>query len=258
MTEDINLDMGPGTGEDSTFDDLFSAEPSGTPTEGEGAEEASGTPTEAEDAKTGEDAEEGGQAPAKEEKPPEAIEITFLGEKRRMPVAELTALAQKGLNYDHVAAELSLVDRYAEAAGMDRRKFFETMERQLSERELAKYTEGGVSREIAEKLVRLEADNRRRLAAEAETRKQQAQKDRFVALLREYPDAATNLPPEVAAAIGRGEEPLSAMRAWENRELRAKLSAKEQAAAAKAKNPGSVAGSAPEAPADEFMSGFGL
>ena len=193
--------------------------------------------------------------------------VQLYGREQEMTVPELAAAAQKGLDYDHVRAQLDaaqqalpalrMVEQYAAANGMTAAQYLQLAEQNVHRQAVEQLMQKGVPEETARELV----DERRKLDAErriiaplvqrmnAEEARKRA-KDPWLEVTREYPNV-TALPESVMLSVQRGERPLAAMRAWELEQLRAKLSAQEmqlsaQAAALKNRQtaPGSAAGAA--------------
>ena len=246
------------------------------------------------DPQTGADGEKPGDGAA--QKPgdtnPTLLELDFLGQKKTVTLEEARTLAQKGMNYDHVAQQrdelqnspaMKLVRELAAKNGVTPEDYIrharETMEQAEDKPEVAKLVAGGTDPKVAAELVRLRRENRQK--AERETQAAQAQKQTetaeqaekarrdadFKAFVTAYPDVKL-LPDEVAKAVAGGESPLTAYQRWENAELRRKLSEAEQKAAAqqknkenRKKNPGSLQTQTPaEAPdpLDAALKEYGL
>ena len=169
--------------------------------------------------------EGGGFAPASADgaaDPDDAVTLRYYGQDVPVPRAELPVLAQKGMDYDKVRAERDTLRAAMEAV-----------------RSFAR-----------------EADALPGLAAAAgpaapQTAGLAATRAEYAALLREHP-GLTELPTPVLARMQSGEGPLSAYRAFENEQLRARLAA-GGAAAARQTAPASAAGQGPSAPAADFL-----
>lgn len=193
--------------------------------------------------------------------------VQLNGREQEMTVPELVAAAQKGLDYDHVRAQLDavqqalpalrMVEQYAAANGMTAGQYLQLAEQNVHQQAVEQLMRKGVPEETARELVdeRMKLDAERRIIAplmqhlNAEEARKRA-RDPWLEMTREYPDVTT-LPESVLLRVQRGERPLAAMRAWELEQLRAKLSAQEMqlsAQAATLKNrqttPGSAAGAA--------------
>lgn len=150
-----------------------------------------------------------------------AYTVKYNGEEKKLPLAELLANAQKGLNYDHVRQELELF----------RQRFREEGKNPEEPRQAM----GGTSPENA-------AGNAPVLS--------------FLRLLREYPDiAAETLPEQVALDISQGKDPLVSYQRYENRQLKSQLAALQQNLSNRRMSPGPAAGLTGE-PSDSFLDGL--
>ena len=169
--------------------------------------------------------------PQQEEPEQPVYTLKHLGQEVQMGLDDLIMNAQKGLDYDHVrqeydrmrnAPEFQILDRYAQQAGMTREQYVQELMRQEQEARVQQEVGRGVPEDVARRLLQLEQDKRQREAMEAQQRRQQEQRQAFVELAREYP-GIKEFPPEVIQAVAKGEKPLSAYRAWENKQLRQKI-----------------------------------
>ena len=297
MTGDTNLE-----GTEMSLEDIMLADEGSENTEGAEGTPAADTQTTPEGTETAE--EGGGTQPSEDGKPqegtkdssaagdtkpgdaqqpaqtPQTVEVSFLGEKKALTIPELTQLAQKGLNYDHVVQQrdalksspaMQLVERMAAQNGMNPEQYIkhaqEVADARADETEVSKLTNEGMPREAAAELVRLRREAGRKAAEDqaaqaqrqqAETARQQAETAKqqdFAAFVKAYPDVK-QLPQEVAQAVAAGESVMSAYQRYEIAQLRGQLAEKDATAAAqkkneenKQKNPGSLSTSTtPEAP----------
>ena len=193
--------------------------------------------------------------------------VQLYGREQEMTVPELAAAAQRGLEHESLRAQLNaaqqalpalrMVEQYAAANGMTAGQYLQLAEQNMHRQAVEQLTQKGVPEETARELVdeRIRLDAQRRAIAplvqrlNAEEARKKA-RDPWLEMVREYPDVTT-VPESVLLSVQKGERPLSAMRAWELEQLRAKLSAQEMqlsAQAATLKNrqttPGSAAGAA--------------
>ncbi len=209
--------------------------------------------------------DEGEPAPVKEEP---KYKVNFLGEEMELPVSELVTAAQKGMNYDHVKAELDrlraaseqneaareVMEQLARSSEMTVEEYAELCRNTLEENKLREQLDRGIPEDAAKRLLELEEKERLRGEEEVKQRDEARKQEAYSALIREYPDL-TSLPDEVAAAIAEGESPLNAYRAYELRQLKAELAALKKTTENRRKSTGSLQGDAPEE-TDDFLMGF--
>lgn len=221
-------------------------------------------------------AEETAEQPEQPAEP--SYQIKYNGQVMQLPVSQLTVLAQKGMNYDHVAGqlqelrrgELATLDELAMMAGMDRRQYIEALRKTAQDQRVHELVEDGATEEMARRMVEMqERDRRDRAQREAQERQQQVaarQRDGFLELIRAYPDVPDTLPETVVRAIQEGARPVEAYRQYlyerqqtELEGLRRQLQEKEQARKKAEENRmadiGSIRGDAAE-DQDAFLAGF--
>ncbi len=139
--------------------------------------------------------------PAKENLPPEAEEITptqgnsnsafvevkFNKEKKKLTLDEAATLAQKGMKFDLIAADLEKLKALSKGEGLSVSDYILRLEGERRDKRLAELSDkcGGDS-QLAEKLLMLDESDR---------------PDEFKALKAEFPDASYDeLPDEVKTA----------------------------------------------------------
>lgn len=224
----------------------------GDPADGTDAPEGE---AEADDGEGGDGAEE---HPGPEDKAAagEQFSLTWNGRETQVGRDELIALAQKGMNYDHVAGELDsrrqeaerygpalqMVERYASAAGMSVDEYARYLERNTLDAEVRRLveTEGlppEHAREMAE--LRRQAEAGKRAAEEARQAGDAARRQADVnaelgRLVARYPQvaAARELPREVYGLVAQGMDVVSA---YEHYQLKQEVAALKQQQAAKTK-----------------------
>lgn len=234
------------------FDDLFADAPEEVETQAE----PDATPT-----------EEAAEQPQEETTPaaePATFKVKHLGQEMELTQEQLIANAQKGMDYDRIrqerdalknAPELQILDHYAKQNNMTRQEFVNFLKEQQMAQEVTTQVQRGIPEDVAKQLVELRRKEAERTQKEQAAQQEQAQRKQFADFVQEYP-GVKEFPPEVKAAIESGETPLSAYRAWENRQLKAQLAAMEQAKKNATKAVGSVAGDAPPEAVDDFLAGF--
>ena len=238
---------------DEDFDDLF-----GDETTEETPEASEETPPEG-----GETGAAAGETNPEAEKPA-TVRVKHLGQEMELSMDELIANAQKGLDYDHVreerdqlrqSPEISLLDRLSKAAGMTRSEYVAAVEQRQKEQEIAAQMQRGIPEEAARRLQKLEEAETRREAEERAREAAQVRNQDLMDFIKAYPDVQ-EFPEEVLAAISKGEKPLYAYQAYENRQLKTKLAAFQKNEENKQKTAGSMKGSGTPEEADAFSSGF--
>ena len=194
------------------------------------------------------------------------LDVVFNGEKRTLTRDEAIAHAQKGMNYDHVKAELdkyraaekdrtaenemlSAIDDLAQSLGMDRAGYFNFIKKQKEEAEIDKIIEQGVTKPFAEQLYK---ERQERLADQQELktireelqtlREQNTRREQWSQFFANHPDVEgfDALPEDVKKDIAAGTEPEAAYTKWEVKSLREQLAQQKQAQ----KNQETAAGSA--------------
>ena len=252
-------DGGEPEGMDEDGDELFAEDPEDTnPEATEGTEPSGEAETGAEGGNPEEDTNpDGGQTDAK-------VKVRYLGQERELSMSELVTAAQKGLDYDHVrqerdalrqSPELLLLDQLAEEAGLTRAEYIRAVQQRREEMQIADDVKNGVPEETARRLRALEAAERRRKAEEAQAERKRSREQELQDFIRAYPDVK-EFPEEVLDSIRKGEKPLAAYQAYENRMLKARLAAFEKNSDNKRRSPGSLAGSGSRENADAFSEGF--
>lgn len=237
------------------------------------AEEVPDGPEEAEasaEEESGETAEPQPEAENREDLPPKEPEperFTFEagGQTLSMTMAELQSAAARVRQADQIireqnrmraSPEMQLVARLAAKSGMSTAQYVQAVEAQMQRQEVERMKEAGLPESYAKRLLELEQKERAREQAEERAAKK-ADTDRdFMEFVKAYPDVR-EFPAEVIEAIKGGEKPLSAYRAYENRQLKAQLAALRQNEENRKKTPGSLSGEGPAPDADAFLSGFG-
>ena len=215
----------------------------------------------------------------------ERFKVVHLGKEQELTREEMIALAQKGMDYDHVreerdkyrqAPEFSVIDKMAEASGLTRQQYIEhitQMEQAEAERKLAaemKEKFPDAPDELLSETARLkkeQAEAERRAAAEkreaeekertAAQRKERQQREltEFIEAYPDIKDFEREIPKEVWQRVRGGESLLSAYRAHENEQLRAKPAALEKTQENKERAVGSTKGEG-DGEVDDFLAGF--
>jgi len=229
------------------------------------------------------DNEESQEQAGEETKPPEkqeeetefSLPIKYNGKETVLDREQAVTLAQKGMNYDHVAQELqklrdqsekySVIGDFAKAAGMTPDEYLGYLREQRQQGEIQEYEGKGVPREYAMQLVsqrnevlelKQQLEELQSNFSEMQSRQENVQK--WGAFLSAHPDVGTfeNLPEEVKSAIGNGDDPEMAYTRWENEQLKAQLKSKQQAQKNKEKAPGSARGEGKGEDLDTFARAF--
>ena len=207
--------------------------------------------------------EAAGERQAKEESPA-TFKVKYMGQEMEMTADQLVVNAQKGMDYDRIrqerdalknAPELQILDQYAKENGMTRQQLVEYLRKQRDAQEVQAQVQRGVPEEVAKQVMELRRKEAEREEKEAREQAANAERQRYAEFIREYPEVR-DFPAEVKAAIEGGDTPLNAYRAWENRQLKLKIAAMEQAKKNAGKAVGPVTGDAPPEASDEFLSGF--
>lgn len=197
--------------------------------------------------------------------------VKYNHQELELPVDELITYAQKGMNYDHVvserdslknAREFAVLDKFAKQSGMTREQYLKFLEDSYLQNEIQERINAGTPPQVAQKEVELSRREMTLAEREEQIRRQEERErqlnqlqNQFAKLFEEHPEAK-QLPPEVIEAVARGEEPISAYRAYENRQLKEKLKVLQQSQKNAASSIGSVKGDAGANSADAFLSGF--
>ena len=197
--------------------------------------------------------------------------VKFNHEERDVPVSELVALAQKGMNYDKVAASAQAVEQSPEMlvmrqaiaqSGMDAATFLEQWQNGLDAAAVQQQVEAGMTPEAATRFVAMERQANEWRAAERAAQEDARVRDGVMEFAAAYPDVK-EFPPEVMELMERGVPPLYAYHSYENAQLRTRIQELETAAAAKeadrknrTRAPGSAAGMADGEESDPFLAGM--
>lgn len=187
------------------------------------------------------------------------------------------AIIQKGMDYDNVlrSREFTLLDEYAEAAGMSRPQFIEHLERQkidgMIQTELsqlqAKYPDSPaeVLTELATANVNSKQSEDAKKAQEtaqikAQTERENAEKPwiDFFSEYSEFGNDADKVPEEIYADVRKGLSPREAYLKYQLGKLSAENTALKTNINNKAKNTGSVKNEVSEEVTDPFLQGLVL
>jgi len=236
-----------------------------------------GTPTETgeatDDANASGDGEsgEGNGTPTETE---QMITVTYNGEKKTLPLSEITALAQKGMNYDHIAeqrsqlqGELSILDDYARSSGMTREDYVkylqDGLQRFQTERELQSLRErfpdadDDVLEEFADKSVRLRARDDEAKVRDQKNREDQDRRAPWERFFREHPDVdPKDIDKAFYAAVDSGKSPTEVFLERKISELTEKKKMAEKKQDNISRSVGSVAGDGDGGKRDPFLEGF--
>lgn len=156
--------------------------------------------------------EEGESEPAEQ-----TIEITFLGDKRQMPVSEAAPLIQKGMNYDHLQERVTRLESELKANAVP------------PEIEAYAKTCGMTGQALIAHFGQLARNAGIEVAASDGYMHQKAVDD-WKDFMREYPDVnpKTDLPQEVWNGINAGLTPRQALIEFKARGFEAQLAAKDK------------------------------
>ena len=156
--------------------------------------------------------EEGENEPAEQ-----TIEITFLGDKRQMPVSEAAPLIQKGMNYDHLQERVTRLETELKANSVP------------PEIEAYAKTCGMTGQALIAHFGQLARNAGIEVAASDGYMHQKAVDD-WKEFMREYPDVnpKTDLPQEVWDGINAGLTPRQALIEFKARGFEAQLAAKDK------------------------------
>lgn len=222
---------------------------------------------------------------AEEAKEPETpawtLNVKYNGEEKALSEDEARTYAQMGMNYEKLNGKYeeaqkaleaernsktnTIIDRFAQQAGLSREEYVTRLEREMERQEMEKLTEQGMSDELAKELL---AARRTQNSVQDEikelkdrlSRYEQQEEDtrRWAAFLTNHPDVKgyDALPDEVKAAIANGTELELAYTQFENRQLKAQLEAKQKNEKNAASAPGSLAGEGEGEALDPFQVAF--
>ena len=216
---------------------------------------------------SGHEPEQGEGAPQEGAEP--TYKVKYNGVEQDLPVSELVTLAQKGMNYDKVAAqareqgpEVQMVRQAIAQSGMDAQTFFEQWRQGLDAAAMQQQIDAGMTPEAAARFVAMERQMQVQQAEERAATEEARVRAGVMDFVAAYPDVK-EFPPEVMALMEQGVPPLYAYRSYENAQLRARVQELETGAAAKAADqrnraraPGSAAGMAEGEESDPFLAGM--
>lgn len=209
---------------------------------------------------------------------PQTVKLKYNGEEKEVPISEAIALAQKGMNYDHVKQELDdyrqgkqsevpILAEYARRSGMEYDAYVAMLEQnadgyareQIKSRIQNQFPDADedVLNELAYTRARLEEYERRQ--TEDETRRSETDKrlKPWRDFSKRYPDVdAGALPEEVIHAIRDGATPIDAYQVHLIAQLEHEKQTAEQNALAKARAMGSAKSDAAKEETDAFLAGF--
>lgn len=263
----------------SEFEDL-SDDGDGNQTEPEGQEEPSQEQgsTDAEEGK----GEETPAADERQEAEEPMFDLKYNKETKQYTRQQVTELAQKGLNYDHVteqrdrlqqenselvkfrdenAGTVEMLEAAAEAAGKNLPEFLTAIRTNM-------LVSQGVSLDVAkERILREDAERRLRTSAAEENRKSKAeerQREDIRRFQEKFKDVdPKTIPQEVWQAVGKGELLVDAYSDYQRRDLERQLREANEKLAARAKNEsnkqkslGSLQSTKQETGKDPFLEGF--
>lgn len=264
----------------SKFEDLPEEDGEGNQTEPEQQEEDSQEQetTEGEEEQSTEEAAADEQAQAEEP----MFDLKYNKETKQYTKQQVTELAQKGLNYDHVTEQrdrlqqenadlakfkdeysgvFETLESMAEAAGKKLPEFLTSIRMNM-------LVAQGVSQETArERILREDAERRLQFSAAEENRKSKAE-ERQREDIRRFQEKYKNvdpktIPQEVWQAVGKGELLVDAYGDYQRRELERQLKEANEKLAIRAKNEsnkqkslGSLQSTKQETGKDPFLEGF--
>lgn len=264
----------------SEFEDLPEEDGEGNQTEPEQQEEDSQEQetTEGEAEQGAEEAAADEQAQAEEP----MFDLKYNKETKQYTKQQVTELAQKGLNYDHVTEQrdrlqqenadlakfkdeysgvFETLESMAEAAGKKLPEFLTSIRMNM-------LVAQGVSQETArERILREDAERRLQASAAEENRKSKAeerQREDIRRFQEKYKDVdPKTIPQEVWQAVGKGELLVDAYGDYQRRELERQLKEANEKLAIRAKNEsnkqkslGSLQSTKQETGKDPFLEGF--
>lgn len=263
----------------SEFEDLPEEDGEGNQTEPEQQEDSQEQETTEGEAEQGaEEAAADEQAQAEEP----MFDLKYNKETKQYTKQQVTELAQKGLNYDHVTEQRDRLQQ--ENADLTKFKdeysgVFETLESmaEAAGKKLPEFLTSirmnmlvaqGVSQETArERILREDAERRLQASAAEENRKSKAeerQREDIRRFQEKYKDVdPKTIPQEVWQAVGKGELLVDAYGDYQRRELERQLKEANEKLAIRAKNEsnkqkslGSLQSTKQETGKDPFLEGF--
>ena len=263
----------------SEFEDLPEEDGEGYQTEPEQQEDShEQETTEGEEEQSTEEAAADEQAQAEEP----MFDLKYNKETKQYTKQQVTELAQKGLNYDHVTEQrdrlqqenadlakfkdeysgvFETLESMAEAAGKKLPEFLTSIRMNM-------LVAQGVSQETArERILREDAERRLQASAAEENRKSKAeerQREDIRRFQEKYKDVdPKTIPQEVWQAVGKGELLVDAYGDYQRRELERQLKEANEKLAIRAKNEsnkqkslGSLQSTKQETGKDPFLEGF--
>ena len=263
----------------SEFEDLPEEDGEGNQTEPEQHEDSQEQETtEGEEEQSTEEAAADEQAQAEEP----MFDLKYNKETKQYTKQQVTELAQKGLNYDHVTEQrdrlqqenadlakfkdeysgvFETLESMAEAAGKNLPEFLTSIRMNM-------LVAQGVSQETArERILREDAERRLQASAAEENRKSKAeerQREDIRRFQEKYKDVdPKTIPQEVWQAVGKGELLVDAYGDYQRRELERQLREANEKLAIRAKNEsnrqkslGSLQSTKQETGKDPFLEGF--
>ena len=263
----------------SEFEDLPEEDGEGNQTEPEQHEDSQEQETtEGEEEQSTEEAAADEQAQAEEP----MFDLKYNKEIKQYTKQQVTELAQKGLNYDHVTEQrdrlqqenadlakfkdeysgvFETLESMAESAGKNLPEFLTSIRMNM-------LVAQGVSQETArERILREDAERRLQASAAEENRKSKAeerQREDIRRFQEKYKDVdPKTIPQEVWQAVGKGELLVDAYGDYQRRELERQLKEANEKLAIRAKNEsnkqkslGSLQSTKQETGKDPFLEGF--
>lgn len=193
-------------------------------------EEGAGEADPGRDTNGAETEEPGGGKP--EEKPEEGfLEVTHLGEKKNLTREEAAALAQKGMNYDHLEEQLG--EMKAERARLEAELAAPRAEQSVLPllRAYAKAAGGNMETLTAQMMQAVRQAGIPIEHPKAGTYLQDKAVAEWKAFLKAYPDIRdprTELPKEVWGAINAGMTPRQALVEYRQKDFEAKMAEKDR------------------------------
>lgn len=182
---------------------------------------------------------------------PQTLTLTYDGKEQSVTMEEAVTLAQKGMNYDRMVKryedqinnsdEVQVLDFFAQMYGKTRQEYVKYLldqrESAIAEQETRKLRQEYPDAPEA-LLTKMSTERAKQRLSEMETSAKQkakaAEDERlkpWMEFAEAYPEQAKDLkslPAEVLAAAQKGEHPISAMRAFELKEARDKITELEK------------------------------
>lgn len=202
------------------------------------------------------------------------FKIKYNGKEEEYGVEELTNLAQKGRNYDHVLSErdalknseeLKTLEQIAKDAGVkDVKTLIENLKKNVSDLKLderaKKFESEGMTPEHARRMAELEMKAETQAVVEPEA-KENPLVDRFTELFDEFPETRDfktleDYPEEVQKMIEDGKTPLVAYTKYLTAQKDKELEIAKQNADAKSRDTGSFKSGKHDSKEDDFLKGL--